>query len=155
MSQMKHPKISLLTLNIQFHSEFQQTLSKLSNHRSFMLNLPVFCRVSLVFNRPPFNLLRGCCGMSTSKFAADERSQGLDQSRRDFLVDGWMVFFFGKLQSGEVSFERKSTVCHVYTVKQYNRHIMDIRTWEFWRGWAKIGELDGTSVCNYSSLLGE
>lgn len=59
-----------------------------------MLNLPVFCRVSLVFNRPPFNLLRGCCGMSTSKFAADERSQGLDQSRRDFLVDGWMLFFW-------------------------------------------------------------
>lgn len=32
--------------------------------------------------------------MSTSKFAADERSQGLDQSRRDFLVDGWMLFFW-------------------------------------------------------------
>ena len=29
---------------------------------------------------------------------------------------------------------------------------MDIRIWEFWGGWAKIGELDETSVI---SLLGE
>ncbi len=58
----------------------------------------------VVLKRPPFNLLPGCFGTSTSKSAADERSQGLDQSR--WLGRGWMAF--GWLQSGDVSFERTS-----------------------------------------------
>lgn len=50
--------------------------------------------------------------MSTSKFAADERSQGLDQSRRDFLVDGWMVFFWVDSKVG--TFLLKGNLLYVY-----------------------------------------